>query len=260
MGDVGARWILSFDAACGRCREISTSTSKACDRTFEVLPLTHPDVLKWRERSLGPRAPWVPTLLRIRGEEVRAWTGISIAIPLARRLGPRSTIRVLHSLGELSRQRTDRTAGEEQNGVIGRGQFLKLSGGVALATGLVLAGFKFPNAEISVPDDATDGADDTVATPFFKTAAAFTRTACGPLNFRAINSKKWACIRDSVYKKYGFRVDKNNGSASKDGFSFTWNYDPGAETLTVTCTDKPSQTGCNTITDRANEIVNGCPR
>jgi len=223
-----------------------------------VLPLAHPDVLKWRERSLGPRAPWVPTLLRIRGEEVRAWTGISIVIPLARRLGPRSTIRVLHSLGELSRQRTERTAGEEQNGAIGRGQFLKLGGGVALATGLVLAGFKFPDAEISMPDDATDGADDTVATPFFKTEAEFAATACGPLTFPAINSKKWACIRGGVYKRYGFRVDKNSGSTSKDGFSFTWNYDPGAETLTVTCTDKPSSIGCDTIKYRVQDIVNGC--
>lgn len=258
MGDVGARWIFSFDATCGRCREISTATSKACDRKFEVLPLAHPDVLKWRERSLGPRAPWVPTLLRIRGEEVRAWTGISIAIPLARRLGPRSTIRVLHSLGELSGQRTGRTAAEEQNGAIGRGKFLKLSGGVALATGLILAGFKFSDAEISVPDDATDGTDDTVSTPSFRTEAEFTATACGPLNFSAVNSKKWACIRDSVYKKYGFRVGKNSGSTSKYGFSFTWNYDPRAETLTVTCTDKPSSIGCDTIKDRAQDIVNGC--
>jgi hypothetical protein len=136
----GARWILSFDASCGKCREISSAVSTAYDGKLEVLPPKHPDVQQWREQSLGFHAPWVPTLVRAHGDSARAWTGRSIVIPLVRQLGPRSTIHVLRSLGELRRQVTGHPVGQEKNGAIGRAQFLKLGAGVVVATGIIFSG------------------------------------------------------------------------------------------------------------------------
>lgn len=137
---VDARWILSFDASCGRCREISSAVSKACDGKLEVLPLKHPDVQQWREQSLGTHAPWAPTLVRAHGDSVSAWTGRSIVIPLVRQLGPRSTIHVLRSLGELHRQTTGSPIGQAKSGAIGRAQFLKLGAGAVIATGIIFSG------------------------------------------------------------------------------------------------------------------------
>ncbi|MBV9140068.1 MAG: bacteriocin fulvocin C-related protein [Pseudonocardiales bacterium] len=72
---------------------------------------------------------------------MRAWTGISIAIPLVRHLGPRSTIHILRSLGELSKQGNRRPVGQAKHRMIGRGQFFKLvSAGITLVAGVILSG------------------------------------------------------------------------------------------------------------------------
>ncbi|MBL1102658.1 bacteriocin fulvocin C-related protein [Streptomyces coffeae] len=137
-----ARWILAFDASCATCRKVSGAVARAGGDRLEVLPLAHPDVRRLRERSLGDDAPWLPTLLMVRGSTVRAWTGSTLGLHLVRRLGPRSTVRVLHALGDLKRagdgapsvpsaHRTDR---------MGRAQFLRLGAGIAAGAGLVLAG------------------------------------------------------------------------------------------------------------------------
>src|SRR5919197_3957987 len=133
-----ARLVLAFDASCGTCREVSAAVAQACGGRLEVLPLAHDDVRRWRAQTLGPAAPWTPTLLRVRdarvrnererddrggddrvrvgrgGDDrvrvgrggdgaVRAWTGTAMGVALIRHLGPRATIQVLRALGELRR-------------------------------------------------------------------------------------------------------------------------------------------------------------
>src|SRR3712207_8123323 len=46
-------------------------------------------------RSLGKNAPWAPTLIETRGDEVEAWTGVRMGVALARRLGLANTWRVM---------------------------------------------------------------------------------------------------------------------------------------------------------------------
>jgi hypothetical protein len=141
MSNVGARWVLAFDASCGSCRTVSHAIGQACDGKLEVLPLAHPEVGRWRRESLGPEAPWAPTLIRLRGEHVHAWTGAAMGLRLTRSLGARSTLRVLRSLGRLRRQRSASPSGEATGGqVMGRGRFLQLGAGLALATGMLLTG------------------------------------------------------------------------------------------------------------------------
>lgn len=140
MDGMDPRWILSFDASCGRCRDISSAVARACDGKLEVLPLKHPDVCRWREESLGSRAPWAPTLLRVQRDSARAWTGKAIAIPLVRHLGPRSTIRVLRSLGDLRSRQSVLSAGQMKGETIARAHFLKLVAGAGLAAGIILSG------------------------------------------------------------------------------------------------------------------------
>ncbi|MEZ0071025.1 bacteriocin fulvocin C-related protein [Planotetraspora sp. GP83] len=127
-------WVLAFDASCGQCRQISGVVAEASKGRLEVLPLADPQVTQWREQALGEGARWAPTLINVQGSRVRAWTGISMGLRLARRLGIRPTIRVVQALGD------QREAVKRQAGGMGRARFLRLMGGVGVAAGLVLAG------------------------------------------------------------------------------------------------------------------------
>ena len=126
-----ARWVLAFDASCEACRGLSTAVGQACGGRLEVRPLTQPDVQRWRVEALGPHPPWTPTLLRVTPDSVRAWTGAAMAVRLARRLGPRATVRVLGSLGEPARV---------DGPGLSRAGFLRLGLGAVVAGGLVLGG------------------------------------------------------------------------------------------------------------------------
>jgi hypothetical protein len=132
--DVDNQWILAFDASCGTCRQYSQAVQRVCGGALDLRPLTEPVVHKWRTEAFGEVPPWAPTLLRIRGEQVSAWTGPRMVVPLLRLLGVRSTLRLLAALGAL---RGGDTGGA---GGIGRKEFLRLSAGGALTAVLVLGG------------------------------------------------------------------------------------------------------------------------
>lgn len=140
MKSAQARWILAFDASCGKCREIARIVAQARERKLEVLPLTHSDVKRWRAQSLSFPAPWAPTLIKVEGEIVQSWTGRAIAIPLARRLGPRSTLRVVRALGQLRDPDHPIAASGDSTSLK---SFLRLVAGVAVVT-VVLATNQLP--------------------------------------------------------------------------------------------------------------------
>ncbi|MFF0738773.1 bacteriocin fulvocin C-related protein [Streptomyces sp. NPDC004111] len=142
--DTTSRWLLAFDASCGACRKVAATVERASGQHLEVVPLDRPDVAEWRAAALGPDAPWVPTLLRARGTAARAWTGARMSLPLARLLGPRGTVRVLHALGDLSASgNRSATAPPSSTGDaegLPRKGFLRLVTGGVVAGTLVLAG------------------------------------------------------------------------------------------------------------------------
>src|SRR5689334_14186033 len=121
MNSASMRHVLAFDASCARCRQISAAVAHASGDRLEVLPLNNAEVRAWRERWFGERAPWVPTLVRVVGDDIQVWTGRGMVVPLVRGLGPRSTVRVLRALGELREQRPEPATGP---GVVGRKRFL----------------------------------------------------------------------------------------------------------------------------------------
>ncbi|THV30201.1 bacteriocin fulvocin C-related protein [Glycomyces paridis] len=128
------RWIMAFDASCGSCRTIAAAVEEACGDKLEVKPLRSDQVEAWRRKAFGAEAPFEPTLLRVRGGRVRAWTGKPMALQLARRLGPRDTIRLLRAFGD--REEAARATG---NGLSRKG-FLRIGTGLGAAAGIVLAG------------------------------------------------------------------------------------------------------------------------
>lgn len=140
MGDSVPRWVLGFDASCGACRQISDAVAEAGGGKLEVMPLAHPDVRQWRERSTGRDAAWEPTLLRVGDDSVRAWNGKSMAIVLARRLGIRSTLRLLRALGAVRQEAMAPTVEQANRAAMGRAEFLQFGAGAVVAAGIVLTG------------------------------------------------------------------------------------------------------------------------
>ncbi|GLY80194.1 bacteriocin fulvocin C-related protein [Actinoallomurus iriomotensis] len=138
------RWVLAFDATCGTCKDIAHAVEHACRGKLEVRPLADDEVRRLRERAMGADPVWAPTLLRVDGDRVRAWTGAAMSMTLARRLGPADSVRVIHALGTLRRRSrghaSELPGAPTGRAAIGRAQFLRFGAGAGVAAGLVLAG------------------------------------------------------------------------------------------------------------------------
>ena len=91
----------------------------------------------WREKALGANAAWVPTLIRVAGDNIMAWTGITMGLRLVTHLGVRSTVRLLSAFGTLSRN-SDVTSTPTRSGLSRKG-FLKIATGLGAAAGVILA-------------------------------------------------------------------------------------------------------------------------
>ncbi|TCC23202.1 bacteriocin fulvocin C-related protein [Kribbella sindirgiensis] len=124
---------------------------------------------------------WAPTLLRVDGDRVRAWTGRAIALPLARRLGPAASARVIQALGRLRRRadgRADELPGAPTGAVqLSRARFLRLSGGVGVLAGMALTGTMPAFADI----EKQSARDWVAANPLPDTYDTFAKY---PLTFR----------------------------------------------------------------------------
>ncbi|GAA2359300.1 bacteriocin fulvocin C-related protein [Streptomyces cuspidosporus] len=132
-----SRWVLGFDASCSRCRAITHAVENAVGDVLETLPLANADVQRWRDESLGPDAPWLPTLIRIEDGYVRAWTGPAMGLRLLTRLGPAGAFKLFRTLGEL--RHSDRRQEPGRN-LTDRRRFLRFGAGLGIAAGIVLAG------------------------------------------------------------------------------------------------------------------------
>lgn len=88
------RWVLGFDGSCCACSGIAQRVVALSDGRLTARSLREPEVLAWRERVLGADARWAPTLFHLRGDVVRAWTGVGMTYRLTRLLGPARTWRV----------------------------------------------------------------------------------------------------------------------------------------------------------------------
>jgi hypothetical protein len=136
---VSTRWVLAYDESCGKCRGISRVVRQASAGRLEIAPLTRADVREWRHSafcSLDENAPWAPTLLRVRADGVRAWTGPAMGWPLLRALRLPAALNVVGALG---RSRYDATHPPmRQTHVLAR--LTELGFGAVAAAGLLFTG------------------------------------------------------------------------------------------------------------------------
>lgn len=136
-GAFGARkLVLGFDAGCMTCSELARKIDEEVGDKLEVRPLHHPQVAHWREQALGENTAWAPTLIEVKGGEVKAWTGLKMALVLSQRLGPGTTWRVMQLVGEV--KSAPKAAAASAIG-LSRGKFIKNMGGAALGVGVLSA-------------------------------------------------------------------------------------------------------------------------
>jgi hypothetical protein len=139
------RLLLGFDAGCMTCSELARRIEERVGNKIEVLSLNDPFMTRWREQALGKDAPWVPTLVEVEADAIRAWTGVRMGARLSRALGPLATWRVMQVLGEANDdlELVDSVAARAASGLT-RGQFLKGVGGVAVAISILGGTGKLP--------------------------------------------------------------------------------------------------------------------
>lgn len=130
---------LLFDSGCSVCTELAEQIETLSEGRLAVRSLRDPRVQVWRTEALGPNPPSAPTLLAVEGEQVRGWTGFSMAGQLLWLLGPRKSWRVLQLLQEISQP-------SEIIPNSSRRRFLRSLGGASLAM-FVLSGKKVTFAE-----------------------------------------------------------------------------------------------------------------
>ncbi len=122
-------WILGFDGDCATCAQLAAEVARLADGRLTVRSLREPEVAAWRVQALGPDAPWTPTLFRIAGDQVQAWTGRQMAWQLARLLGPGRALTLASQLAA--------TSGGWRGS---RRAVLRQLGGMALAANVLLSG------------------------------------------------------------------------------------------------------------------------
>ena len=82
--------------------------------------------------------------------------------------------------------------------------------------------------------------------------------ACDSLNYSGVDAAKWACAKDVVSREYGISIDREEGEATKRGFTLQWRYDAGAQTLEVRCSKKPFVVPCGVVNQRIDAAATAC--
>lgn len=72
----------------GTCSDLAAGVQERVGDKLIVRSLRDPELQEWRERSLGPTAPWAPTLFETDGKNVRTWIGWQMGVMISRSLGP----------------------------------------------------------------------------------------------------------------------------------------------------------------------------
>ncbi len=80
---------------------------------------------------------------------------------------------------------------------------------------------------------------------------------CPAQSFSNVTQTVWDCLVTKA-ASYGVQITGPNGQASKLGFTFQWNWQSGAGTLMIQCTDKPFIVGCGTVEGEVMKIVTEC--
>ena len=79
---------------------------------------------------------------------------------------------------------------------------------------------------------------------------------CAAQVFTGITQDKFNQLLTTAQAQ-GIDISGNNGSASKDGITIAWSYDPAQQTLNLQCTSAPFFVSCGTVNSKIHDLVDG---
>jgi hypothetical protein len=82
--------------------------------------------------------------------------------------------------------------------------------------------------------------------------------SCDPQVFSGITDARFQCLVAKAAEN-GIAISGNSGSASKDGITIAWNFDPESGSLTLQCTAAPAFVPCSIVNGRLQQLVASCP-
>ncbi len=77
--------------------------------------------------------------------------------------------------------------------------------------------------------------------------------ACDGMTFRGVSRSAWGAIKQAA-ASYGIG-GRDTGSATVQGYAFSWSYNEAAKTLHIRCDDSPSLVPCSAINARLEAEV-----
>jgi hypothetical protein len=80
---------------------------------------------------------------------------------------------------------------------------------------------------------------------------------CAAQAFSGITQDQFACLSAKA-EAQGISIDGNSGSASKDGITIVWEFNPEVGTLTIQCTASPFYISCGTVNAKLHDLVDSC--
>ena len=81
---------------------------------------------------------------------------------------------------------------------------------------------------------------------------------CATQIFTSITQSRFNCLVQKAQAS-GIAIAGNAGTASKDGITIRWQFDPVGQTLELQCTGTPFFLSCGTINGEIHNIVDECP-
>lgn len=126
-------WILGFDGGCTRCIGMAQKVETISKGKISTISLYHPQAQTWRAETVGFNAPWVPTLFEVKGEKVKAWTGLEMTLQFVKLLGVVQSWKVIRAIGQVDQSLQSSSQPERRN-------FLKAFFGGLAATVVIASG------------------------------------------------------------------------------------------------------------------------
>lgn len=77
---------------------------------------------------------------------------------------------------------------------------------------------------------------------------------CPPIVLSGISPDRYGELLQTAQAQ-GLALVGESGSTNYQGMEFSWNYDAGAQELTIQCTDKPIFIPCSMIESRIRGLV-----
>jgi hypothetical protein len=82
--------------------------------------------------------------------------------------------------------------------------------------------------------------------------------SCPAQTFSGITPARFQCLAAQAATR-NIPITGNSGSATAEGITVSWNFDPASQTLTLQCTSAPLLVPCGMVNSRLHDLVANCP-